>query len=53
MSPDDLDRFSRLFQPPDREELTSSEIDAPPASSMWRHWGIDALAFIDLLTSET
>jgi predicted kinase len=39
MSPDDLDRFSRLFQVPDRDELTSSEVDPPPAGySTWKHW---------------
>lgn len=39
MSDDDIDRFSAQFQIPDRDELTSSKIDEPPAGhSTWKAW---------------
>ncbi|GAA5010618.1 AAA family ATPase [Actinopolymorpha pittospori] len=39
MSDDDLDTFRRQFQVPNRDELTSSQIDQPPAGySTWKAW---------------
>ena len=39
MSQGDLHRFGRLFQVPDQNELTSSQIDPPPAGCpTWKRW---------------